>query len=147
MSRSINKVLLVGNVGRDPKFSRTGSGRAVAHVSLASNEWCRDRDGGKKRRYTEWHQLVFLGEQGEACSDSVKKGTQLCVEGALRSHVLENNGHKKKVTEILVRTFEIMGREKLLTPEFVKSGATAEDGGLPKAVNDDVYLDGVAEQT
>lgn len=144
MSRGINKVILLGNTGRDPKFSRTAGGRAVAHVSLASTEWCRDRDSGKKKSYTEWHRLVFLGDQAEACDDSVKKGTKLYVEGTLRSYKLEVDGHKHYVTEILVRKFEIVTRGKMSKPELVRSRAALGEQRSTKAVNDEVYLDGVA---
>ena len=84
MAKGINKVILVGSVGKDPEIRHSQSGSAVASISLATNESWKDKNGDKQER-TEWHRLQFFGKLAEIVGEYVKKGQQLYVEGSLRT--------------------------------------------------------------
>ncbi|MDH3424888.1 MAG: single-stranded DNA-binding protein, partial [Gemmatimonadota bacterium] len=83
MSRSLNKVMLIGNVGNDPEIRATGSGARVAKLSLATNRSWTDRNSGQKNEKTEWHRLTFFGRLVDVVEQWVKKGDRLYVEGRI----------------------------------------------------------------
>ncbi len=102
---SVNKVILLGNVGRDPEVRYPQKDMAVASFSLATNE--RGANGSER---TEWHNLVMIGKQAELAEKYVRKGTKLYVEGKLRTRVWEDKFQVKRyVTEIYVDNFELLG--------------------------------------
>jgi len=103
MSRSVNKVILVGNVGKDPDIKYTASGVPVAKLSLATNERYKDKSGEWQER-TEWHNLVFWQRRAEIVGEYVKKGSKLYIEGRLQTSSWEDkqSGEKKYRTEIVV---------------------------------------------
>ena len=104
---SVNKVILLGNVGSDPEVRYPEKGYSVAFVSLATNE---RTSGGVEK--TEWHRLVFYGELAEYAERYIRKGTQLYVEGKLSTREFEDRLKiTRKVTEIIVNFFEILGRK------------------------------------
>ena len=88
---SVNKVILVGNLGADPEVRYTQSGQAVANLRLATNEKWKDRDGNLQER-TEWHSVTVWGKQGESCGQYLAKGRQVYVEGRLESREYEDKG-------------------------------------------------------
>jgi single-strand DNA-binding protein len=103
----VNKVILVGNVGRDPEYRQTSSGTGIAKFSLAtSDRRFKDQDGNPR---TEWHNIIAWGRQAEFCRDYIKKGTQLFIEGSIRYDTYEKDGQKKYFTEIHVREIEFVG--------------------------------------
>jgi len=103
----VNKVILVGNVGRDPEYRQTSSGTGITKFSLAtSDRRFKDQDGNPR---TEWHNIVAWGRQAEFCRDYIKKGTQLFIEGTIRYDNYEKDGVKKYFTEIHVREIEFVG--------------------------------------
>ena len=98
---TVNKAILVGNLGRDPEVRFTPSGRAVANFTMATSEKWTDQDGNKKE-HTEWHTIIVWGKQAETCGQYLSKGRQVYVEGKIRSREFEDKeGHKRKVTEII----------------------------------------------
>jgi single-strand DNA-binding protein len=102
MARSINKVILIGNLGKDPEVRYTGSGVAVATFTLATNESWRDADGNTQER-TEWHNLVAWRKLAEVCGEYLKKGSKIYVEGRLQYRTYDDkNGVKRYVTEIVM---------------------------------------------
>ena len=106
---SVNKVILLGNVGRDPDVKYFEKDRPVANVSLATTER-HATAGGEMGEFTEWHRLVFWGAQAQYVEKYVRKGTKLYVEGSLRTRTWEDkNTIKHTVTEIYVEKLEILG--------------------------------------
>ena len=108
---SVNKVILVGNCGRDPEIRYTPSGDAVANVSLATSERYKDRSTGENREQTEWHRLVFFGKLAEIVGEYVKKGSSLYVEGKIRTRKWtdQNTGQDRYTTEIVGDTMRMLG--------------------------------------
>lgn len=95
----VNKVILVGNLGKDPEVRTLENGRKVANFSLATSESYKDRNGERVER-TEWHNIVFWGPVADVIERYVKKGSKLYVEGKLRTRSYEQDGVKKYITEI-----------------------------------------------
>ena len=108
---SVNKVILVGNCGRDPEVRYTPSGDAVANISLATSERYKDRSTGENREQTEWHRLVFFGKLAEIVGEYVRKGTPLYVEGKIKTNKWtdQNTGQDRSTTEIVVNTMQMLG--------------------------------------
>jgi single-strand DNA-binding protein len=109
MSRSLNKVMLIGNVGNDPEIRATGSGARVAKVSLATNRSWTDRNTGQKNEKTEWHRLTFFGRLVDVVEQWVKKGDRLYVEGRVEYSQTEGEGGTKYWTDIVVNEMVMLG--------------------------------------
>ena len=109
MSRSLNKVMLIGNVGNDPEIRATGSGARVAKVSLATNRSWTDRNSGQKNEKTEWHRLTFFGRLVDIVEQYVKKGDRLYVEGRIEYSQTEGEGGPKYWTDIVVNEMVMLG--------------------------------------
>ena len=109
MAKSVNKVILLGNVGKDPEIRATGGGTMVASFGLATSERTKDQSGNWTDR-TEWHNLVAYGRLAEIIRDYVKKGSKLFVEGRIqtRSWDDKNSGEKKYRTEIIVNDISLL---------------------------------------
>ena len=106
---SINKAIIVGNVGEVPKLNHTGSGKSVANFSVATNESWVNKAGEKQER-TEWHNIVCWEKLADICAQYVTKGKQVYVEGRLQHREYEaKDGIKKTVTEILATKIELLG--------------------------------------
>lgn len=107
--RSLNKVMLLGRVGKDPEIRYTASGKAVATFSLATSEKWRDQDGNDKER-TEWHRLVAWGRLGEICGEYLSKGKQVYVEGRIQTREWEDqDGNRRTTVEIIVSDMIMLG--------------------------------------
>jgi len=106
---SINKVILIGNLGADPEVRYTPSGRAVANFRIATTENWTNKEGGKEER-TEWHRIVAWGRLGEICGEYLHKGKQVYIEGKLQTRSWEDrDGNKRFTTEILAQTMQMLG--------------------------------------
>lgn len=110
MAKSINKVILVGNVGKDPEVKYTPSGVALAKFSMATNERFKDKSGEWQDR-TEWHNVLAWQRLAEIVGEYVQKGAKLYIEGKLQTSSWEdrNNGEKKYRTEIVARDIVLLG--------------------------------------
>ncbi len=106
----VNKVILVGNLGRDPELRSTPSGQSVASFSMATTRKWRDRDGNRQEQ-TEWHNIVCWGRQAEIAGQYLNKGKQIYVEGRLQTRSWEDkqSGEKKYRTEIVCDNFQMLG--------------------------------------
>lgn len=103
---SVNKVILVGNVGKDPEIRTLNSGERVANLSLATSESWRDKATGEKKEKTEWHRVtVFNDNIVKVIENYVKKGSTLYVEGALVTRKYEQNAVEKYATEVVIQKF------------------------------------------
>ncbi len=102
MAKSLNKVMLIGNLGKDPEIRYTGAGMPVATFSLATNESWKDQEGNLQER-TEWHNIVAWSKLAEICQQYLKKGKKIYIEGRIqtRSYDDKNTGTKKYMTEIV----------------------------------------------
>jgi single-strand DNA-binding protein len=107
MAGSVNKVILVGNVGRDPEIRSTNDGAKVASLSLATSENWRDRASGERRERTEWHRVVVFNDRlVEVIERYIKKGSKLYIEGALQTRKwTDNSGQERYTTEIVLQKF------------------------------------------
>lgn len=105
--RGINKVILVGNCGKDPEVRYMPSGSAIANVSIATSESWKDKDGQQQER-TEWHRVVFFNKLAEIVGQYVKKGSKLYVEGSLRTTQYEKDGVTRYTTDIVCRDMQML---------------------------------------
>ncbi len=122
MAKSLNRVMLIGNLGKDPELRYTTSGTAIATFSLATNESWKDQDGNLQER-TEWHNIVAWKKLAEICGEWLKKGKKVYIEGRIqtRSYDDKNTGTKKYITEIVADNMIML------------DGKSASDGGSPSA--------------
>ncbi len=143
---SINKVILIGNLGRDPELRYTQSGQAVCNFSLATTEKYKDKSG-QLQESTEWHRIVAWGKTGELCSQYLAKGRSVYIEGRLQTREWENKeGQKQRTTEINANTVQFLGGPRSEggggggRPD--PSGGPGDDGGgggfTPPAPDDDI---------
>lgn len=107
MVGSLNKVMLIGNLGRDPEIRTTADGREIASFSLATSETWRDRATGEKKERTEWHRIVIFTEGlVSVVKNYAKKGNKLYIEGSLQTRKwTDGSGHEKYTTEIVLQNF------------------------------------------
>jgi single-strand DNA-binding protein len=106
---SVNKVILVGNLGNDPDVRYTGSGQAVANFSIATTEKWRGKDGTASEK-TEWHRIVVWGKLAELCKSYLTKGRAVYVEGRLQTRQWENKeGNTQYTTEVIANTIQFLG--------------------------------------
>ena len=108
---SVNKVILVGNLGRDPEMRSFPSGDQVANVSLATTDKWRDKQTGETKEHTEWHRLVFNGRLAEIAGQYLRKGSQIYVEGSIRTRKWtdQQSGQDRYSTEIRVDQMQMLG--------------------------------------
>lgn len=110
MSKGINKVIIVGNVGQDPEVRFTPGGDAVANLSLATNEQWLDKNSGQRQQRTEWHRIVLWRKAAEIAQQYVRKGITLYVEGKLQTRKWQDqNGIDRYSTEIVARDMQMLG--------------------------------------
>jgi single-strand DNA-binding protein len=118
---SVNKVILMGNCGRDPEVRYLPSGSAVATVTLATSTRRKDKTTGEMVEETQWHRLNFFDRLAEICGEYVKKGTQIYVEGRLRyGKYTDKDGVERQTTDITVNEMQLLGS---------RQGAGAPEGG------------------
>lgn len=106
---SINKVILVGNLGQDPEVKYMPSGGAVTNISIATTDSWKDKATGEKKENTEWHRVVFFNRLAEIVGEYLRKGSQVYIEGNLRTRSWEDNGVKRYSTEIVAREMQMLG--------------------------------------
>lgn len=123
MARGVNKVILIGNLGKDPEVRYFPSGDAVANATLATTESWKDKQTGEQKDATEWHNLVFPGKLGEIAGKYLKKGSKVYVEGSLRTRQWEKDGIKRYTTEIRVAEMQMLDGKP--------GGSAPMDGGSP----------------
>lgn len=144
----VNKVILVGNLGRDPELRYTKSGQPVATFSVATTESWNDKSGERTER-TEWHRIVAWGRTGELCSQYLSKGRSVYIEGRIQSREWEDKeGQKRNTTEINAQTVQFLGGGQnqgsgRMTGDGMPSGnpppgAPDSSGGGPPAPGDDI---------
>ncbi|GMR20248.1 MAG: single-stranded DNA-binding protein [Gammaproteobacteria bacterium] len=124
MARGVNKVILVGNLGRDPEIRYAASGSAIANVNIATSETWKDKNTGEKQEKTEWHRVVFFGRLAEIVGEYLKKGSQIYVEGRLQTRKWQDKeGQDRYTTEIVANEMQMLG--------------SRAGGGMPSEFNQD----------
>ncbi len=107
---SVNKVIIVGNVGRDPETRYMPSGDAVTNISVATSDRYKDKQTGEMKENTEWHRIAFFGKLAEIAGQYLKKGSQVYVEGRLRTRKwTDQSGQEKYSTEIIADSMQMLG--------------------------------------
>ena len=107
---SVNKVILIGNLGRDPETRYAPSGDAICNITIATTETWKDKQSGERKEQTEWHRVVFFGRLAEIAGQYLKKGSQVYVEGSLRTRKwTDNNGQERYTTEIRADEMKMLG--------------------------------------
>jgi single-strand DNA-binding protein len=110
MARGINKVILVGNLGADPETRAMPSGTTVANLRIATSESWRDKQSGEQQERTEWHRVVLFGRLGEVAAEYLKKGSQVYIEGSLRTRKWQDKqGQERYSTEIVGNDMQMLG--------------------------------------
>ncbi|BBB31325.1 single-stranded DNA-binding protein [Neptunomonas japonica] len=110
MARGVNKVILVGNMGGDPEVRYMPSGNAVTNVTLATSESWKDKQTGQNQERTEWHRVVFFNKLAEIAGEYLRKGSQVYIEGALRTRKWQDqSGADRYTTEIVASEMQMLG--------------------------------------
>ncbi|MEI7531725.1 MAG: single-stranded DNA-binding protein [Betaproteobacteria bacterium] len=111
---SVNKVIIVGNIGRDPETRYLPSGDAVTNISVATSDKYKDKATGEMKENTEWHRIAFFGKLAEIAGQYLKKGSQVYVEGRLRTRKwTDQSGVEKYSTEILADSMQMLGGKSM----------------------------------
>jgi len=110
MARGVNKVILIGNLGKDPEVRYMPSGSAVTNISIATSESWKDKQTGDKQERTEWHNVVFFNRLAEIAGEYLKKGSKVYVEGSLRTRKWQdkNTGQDRYTTEIVANEMQML---------------------------------------
>lgn len=136
---SVNKAILIGNLGKDPEVRFTSTGRAVARFPIATSEVWTDAEGNRQER-TEWHNIIVWGKQGETCGQYLAKGRQVFVEGSIRTRNYDDkSGTKRYVTEIVAQRVRFLGGGggTRVAPEDAGGVDDGQAGGTPP-LDDDI---------
>ena len=120
MARGVNKVILIGNLGKDPEVKYFPSGGALCNVTIATSESWKDKTTGEQKERTEWHNVVFNNKLAEIAGQYLKKGSKVYVEGSLRTRKWEKDGVDRYTTEVLVQEMQMLDG---------KPGSGGEAGG------------------
>jgi single-strand DNA-binding protein len=138
MARGINKVILVGNLGGDPETRYMPSGGAVTNITLATSENWKDKESGEKKERTEWHRVVFFNRLAEIAAEYLRKGSQVYVEGSLRTRKWEKDGQTHYTTEIVASDMQMLGGRGGSGGYEGQGGRdTGSSSAAPAPVNDD----------
>ena len=110
MARGVNKVILVGNCGKDPETKYMPSGGGVTKISVATSESWKDKQSGETKDRTEWHNVVFFGRLAEIAGEYLRKGSQVYIEGSLRTNKWQDkSGNDRYTTEIVASEMQMLG--------------------------------------
>lgn len=145
---SVNKVILIGNLGRDPEVRYTPNGLAVANVTIATTESWKDKQSGENQERTEWHRLVFYNRLAEITGEYLRKGSKIFVEGRLQTRKWQDqaSGQDRFITEVVVDTMQMLSG-KGSTPEGNLGAApmekTAAEPTAPTTTTADSFDDDI----
>ncbi len=139
MARSVNKVILVGNLGKDPEVRKLENGATVASFSIATSEVYRDKNSGEQRTQTEWHNIVLWRGLAEVAEKYLRKGMQIYLEGKLRNRSYEDkDGVTKYITEVVGDNMVMMSRNPAGEPQSTPTQGygTPESGNTQATYNE-----------
>ena len=128
---SVNKAIIIGNLGKDPEVRYTASGEALCNITVATSETWKDKASGEKKEATEWHRISFFGKLAEIAGQYLKKGSQVYVEGSIRTRKwTDKEGQERYTTEIRGDEMRMLGSRQGM-------GAPASSGGFD-SLGDDI---------
>jgi single-strand DNA-binding protein len=133
---SVNKVILVGNLGRDPETRYNPEGGAICNISVATTDVWKDKTSGEKQERTEWHRVVFFNRLAEIAGEYLKKGSQVYVEGSLRTRKWQDKeGQERYTTEIVADRMQMLGSRSGMGDAAGRGGEARETASAdePKA--------------
>ena len=107
----LNKVMIIGNLGKDPEIKYAQSGTAICKFTVATSEQWNDKSTGQKQEKVEWHNITSFGKQAETLEKYLKKGSQIFIEGRIQTSTYEKDGQTKYFTEIVVSSFQFLGEK------------------------------------
>jgi single-strand DNA-binding protein len=140
MSRGINKVILIGNLGRDPEVRYTPNGMAVANITLATSETWKDKQTGENQERTEWHRVVMFNRLGEIAGEYLRKGAKIYIEGRLQTRKWQDktSGQDRYTTEIIADSMQMLDGKGL-------SGSKVEPDSseVSTEINDNIDLEDI----
>ena len=136
MAKGINKVILIGNLGRDPETRYLKEGSAICNFSIATSDQWKDKNSGEKREKTEWHRIVAFKRLAEICAEYLTKGSRVYVEGKLQTRSWEQEGVTKYTTEIVANEVQMLGGGESKREEYEPPVSTE----APGPVDDDEQI-------
>ena len=146
----VNKVIIVGNLGKDPEVRFMPNGGAVANITVATSDTWKDKQTGERRESTEWHRVVFFNRLAEIAGEYLKKGSQVYIEGRIRTNKWQGqDGQDRYTTEILANEMHMLGSRSGGTASFSSSqpesaqGQPAEQISAPPAASYDDFDDDI----
>jgi len=135
--RGVNKVIIVGNLGQDPETRYLPSGDAVTNISIATSEKWKDKQTGEQKERAEWHKVVMFKRLAEIAAEYLRKGSQVYIEGKLRTNKWQDkNGNDRYTTEIVADQMQMLGSKGETQPRAPKAEAPAQPG--PDDFDDDI---------
>jgi len=152
MARGINKVILVGNLGKDPETRYMPSGKAVTNFSIATSESWKDKQTGEQREQTEWHNIVMYDRLAEISAEYLRKGSQVYIEGRIRTRKWQDKeGRDRYTTEIIANEMQMLGgragggagTESRSEPRGEPRAAGAGERGAAPPAADDAFDDDI----
>jgi len=134
MARGVNKVILIGNLGRDPEIRYMPNGQAVANVTIATSESWKDKNTGEQQEKTEWHRVVFFRRLAEIAGEYLKKGSKVYIEGKLQTRKWQDNqGQDRYTTEILANEMQMLDSRGTGSNSFNSEPADMGYGNEPQS--------------
>jgi len=134
MARGVNKVILVGNLGKDPEVRYMPNGNAIANITLATTESWKDKQSGEQQEKTEWHRIVMFRRLGEIAGEYLKKGSQVYIEGKLQTRKWQDNsGNDRYTTEIVASDMQMLGGRGGGSAGFSSDSAPAQSAPAQSA--------------
>ena len=131
---SINKVILIGRLGKDPEVRFTAGGQAVANFSIATTDRWKNKQNGNLEERTEWHNIVVWGKTAELCKEYLSKGRQVYIEGRLQTRAwTDKEGHKRYTTEVVAQTVQFLDSRQDRGTTASSSGSSASAGPAPES--------------
>lgn len=136
----MNKVILIGHLGKEPEVRYLESGIAVANMNLATSEYYKDKKTGEKKQVTDWHRIVLFGAIAQVAEKYLNKGDMISIEGKIRTRSYEVNGDKKYITEVMGNSMEMLKTSESKSSEDAKQKRAEQQasdyyGGAPQTAN------------
>src|SRR5512141_393919 len=128
----VNKVILIGNLGRDPETRYTADGAAITNITIATSDRWKDKASGEMKESTEWHRVAFFGRLAEIAGEYLKKGRPVYVEGRLRTRKWQDkDGQDRYTTEIVAENMQMLGSREGMGGGAAQLAGAADDAGAP----------------
>lgn len=151
MSRGVNKVIIVGNLGADPEVRYTPSGSAVANIRVATSEKWKDRQTGETQERTEWHKIVFYNNLGEIAGKYLRKGSKVYIEGSLRTNKWQDQaGVDRYTTEIIANEMQMLDSrskggegEEMMESSAPRATRAAAGNAMPAPIVEEEFDDDI----